>query len=138
MAAGDYNKFQCFIGDLGLKVHNLNADTLKVYLSNDPPVAATDTTKTNVVEISTGNGYTGPVDIVNTYSQTGGTGNLDTTDYVTITATGDVGPFQYCVIYNEDSASDSLVCWFDYGSPLTLHNGESFKIDFGAHLATFT
>ncbi len=32
------NKFQCFVGDLGLKLHNLNTDTLKVYLTNTAPV----------------------------------------------------------------------------------------------------
>jgi len=34
-----FNKFDCFVGDLGLKLHNLNTDTLKVYLTNVQPVA---------------------------------------------------------------------------------------------------
>lgn len=35
-----YNKFNQFVEDLGRKVHNLNADTLKIALSNSAPSAS--------------------------------------------------------------------------------------------------
>ena len=61
-----FNKFNCFVGDVGLQLHNLNTDTLKVMLTNTTPVA-TNTIKTNLTEISAGNGYTaGGVDTVST------------------------------------------------------------------------
>jgi len=131
-----YNKFQDFVEQLGLGTHNLNTDTLKVMLTNSAPVA-TNTVKTDITEISAGNGYTaGGDDITNTYTESGGTATLAATD-VTFTASGGtIGPFQYAVIYNDTAASDNLVCWFDYGSSITLNDTETFTVDFGASLAT--
>ena len=52
-----FNKFQSFVEAVAEKVHNLGSDTLKVMLSNVAPVA-TNTQKSNITEISAGNGYT--------------------------------------------------------------------------------
>jgi hypothetical protein len=59
---------------------------------------------------------------------------------LTLTATGSVGPFRYVVIYDDTptSPADPLVCWYDYGSSITLANGETFVIDFGANLFTLS
>ena len=126
-----FNKFQQFVEDLGLGVHNLNTGTLNVYLSNAAPSAAGDAVKADMAEISTGNGYTGPVDTQNTYAESGGTGTLTGTKVV-ITASGAVGPFQYVVLYNDtpSSPADPLIGWWDYGSALSLANGETFSIKF--------
>jgi hypothetical protein len=126
-----FNKFQQFVEDLGLGVHNLNTGTLNVYLSNAVPSAAADAVKTDLAEISTGNGYTGPVDTQNTFAETGGTATLTGTKVV-VTASGAVGPFQYVAIYNDTptSPADPLIGWWDYGSALTLQNGETFSIKF--------
>lgn len=136
-----FNKFQQFAGDLGLGVHNLNADTLRVYLSNATPDAAADAVRADLAEISAGNGYTaGGPDITNTYSETDGTGTLAGTD-VTITASGgSIGPFRYVVLYNDTptSPSDPLIGWWDYGSSITLAAGESLTVDFGASILTVT
>lgn len=129
-------KFQDFVEALGLGEHNLNTGTFKVYLSNTAPNVATNADKADLAEITNENGYTAPVDIQNTYSETGGTGTMVATD-VTITASGGtVGPFRYAVIYNDDHATDGLMGYYDYGSAVTLQNGESFTVDFGASLAT--
>jgi hypothetical protein len=126
-----FNKFQQFVEDLGLGVHNLNTGTLNVYLSNAAPSASADAVKTDLAEISTGNGYTGPVDTQNTFAETGGTATLTGTKVV-VTASGAVGPFQYVAIYNDTptSPADPLIGWWDYGSALTLQNGETFSIKF--------
>lgn len=131
-----YVKFQDFIESLGLEEHNLNTDTLKVYLSNTAPDVAADADKADLAEIANENGYTAPVDITNVWSEAAGTGTLAATD-VTITASGGtVGPFRYAVIYNDDHPNDGLVCYWDYGSSITLQDGESFKVDFGASMFT--
>src|SRR5512146_3146576 len=131
-----YNKFEDFVEQLGLAGHNLSTDTLKVYLSNAAPSASADAVKTDLAEITNENGYTAPVDIQNTWSESGGTATLGATDVVITASGGTVGPFQYAVIYNDTNASDALVCWFDYGSAITLQAGETFTVDFGASLAT--
>lgn len=135
-----YVKFQQFVEDLGTGVHDLNADTIKVMLTNSAPNAATHAVKADLTEISAGNGYTaGGFDIQNTYSQTSGTGSLAAVD-VTITASGgSIGPFRYAVWYNDTptSPADPLIGYADYGSSITLADGEDLLVDFPATLATF-
>lgn len=131
-----YNKFEGFVGYLGLAAVNLNTDTFKVYLSNATPSASADDVKADLAEISGGNGYTsGGADIQNTYSESGGTGTMAATD-VTWTASGAVGPFRYVVNYDDTHASDVLCNWWDYGASISLANGESFTVDFGASVLT--
>lgn len=134
-----YNKFYQFVEDLGKGVHQLHAagHTLKVYLSNAAPSASADAVKTDMAEITNQNGYTAPVDIQNDLSRSSGTVSVTAVDVV-ITASGAVGPFQYVVIYNDTptSPADPLICWFDYGSALTLASGETFTVDFGSSLFT--
>jgi hypothetical protein len=134
-----FNKFEDFVFQLGKGVHQLHAagHQLEVYLSNAVPSASLDTVKADLAEISTGNGYTGPQDIQNDYTETTGTGTLTGVDVV-INATGAVGPFQYVVLQNTTPASplDPLIGWWDHGSSVTLANGESYTVDFGASVAT--
>lgn len=134
-----YNKFQGFVGYLGLAAVNLNTDLISAYLSNAVPSASLDDVKADLAEITNENGYTAPEDTTNLYSETAGTGTLTGTD-ITITASGGtVGAFQYVVLYDDTVSSpvvDPLMCWYDYGSALTLQDGESFTIDFGASIFT--
>lgn len=129
-----YNKFQQFVQDLAEKVHNLSSDTLKVYLSNATPSASADAIKTDLAEITNQNGYTAPVDTQNTGAETSGTYTLTGTKVVITAAGGTVGPFQYVVLYNDTptSPADPLVGWWDYGSALTLNDGETFTIKFNS------
>ena len=124
-------KFNTFVEALGRKVHNLNADTLKVVLTNTAPTASTDDQLADITQISNGNGYTtgGAAAASNAYSQTSGTGKLTANDVV-FTATGSVGPFRYAVLYNDTAAGDELIGYWDYGSSITLANGETFTVDF--------
>lgn len=137
-----FNKFQQFAEDSFNAVHDFRAagHTLNVYLSNATPDAAADAVKTDLAEISTGNGYTGPEDIQNDYSESGGTGTLTGTDVVITASGGSIGPFRYVVLYNDTptSPADPLIGWWDYGSSITLSDGESFTIDFGASILTIS
>jgi hypothetical protein len=51
-----------------------------------------------------------------------------------MTATGAVGPFRYVVLYNETAPSDELICWYDYGSEITLAEDDTLTLDFGTEL----
>lgn len=135
-----YNKFEQFVEDLGNGVHNLDADDIKIYLSNATPSASADAIKTDLAEITNENGYTAPVDIEATYSQTSGTGTLGGTDKTITASGGTVGPFRYVVLFNDTPSSpvDPLIGWWDYGSSITLGDGESFTVDFGASIITIT
>jgi hypothetical protein len=126
------NKFNPFVEALAEKVHNLGSDTLKVMLSNTAP-SANNSVKADITEIAAGNGYTagGSVASATSSSQTGGVYKLVLADVV-FTATGAVGPFRYVVLYNDTTASKDLIAWSDYGSSITLANGETFTVDFSA------
>ena len=127
-----FNKFNSFVEALAEKVHNLGSDTLKVMLTNTAPVA-TNSIKTNITEISAGNGYTagGNTTSVTSSAQTSGTYKLVLGDPTTWTASGgSIGPFRYAVLYNDTATNKELIGWWDYGSSITLASGESFAVDF--------
>lgn len=128
-----FNKFQIFVQDVGQKVHNLNSDTLKIMLSNTAP-AATDTVNGNETEISAGNGYVagGATVASNAYTESSGTATLVGNAVSWTASGGSIGPFRYAILYNNTAGADSthrpLIGWWDYGSSLTLNNGDSFKV----------
>jgi len=134
-----YNKFEGFVGYLGLAAVNCNTDTFRVYLSNATPSASLDDIKTDLAEIAGGSGYTANgADVQNLYSETGGTGTLTGTDITWTASAGTIGPFRYAVMYDDTHVNDILICWWDYGSAITLADGESFTVDFGASVFTIT
>lgn len=128
-----FNKFDAFVENLAEKVHNLGADTLKVMLTNAAPIAS-NTIKANLTEISAGNGYTagGATLTVTSSAQVAGAYKLVANDVVITAAGGAIGPFRYVALYNDTptSPADPLIGWFDYGSAITLADGESLTIDF--------
>ena len=132
-----FNKFEDFVEQLGLQSHQLSTDTIKVMLTNVVPVA-TNTQLSDLTEISAGNGYTaGGADSTNTWSEASGTATAGATDVTWTASGGTIGPFRYAVIYNDTHASDLLIGWWDYGSAVTLADGESFTVDW-TNLFTLT
>lgn len=133
VAIAAYNKFQDFVEQLGLAVHNLNTATLSVYLSNATPSASLDAVRADLAEIANGNGYTtGGIDTQNTWAEAAGTGTLTGTKAVWTAAGGSMAAFQYVVLFNDTAASDPLIAWWDYGSALTLLVGETFTVKFNS------
>ena len=136
-----YQKFDQFVEDLAKKVHNLNSDTLKVMLTNTAPSAA-NTVLANITEITPGNGYSagGSAATFVSGAQSSGTYKLVLND-VTFTASGgSIGPFRYAVLYNDTptSPADPLIAWWDYGTSLTLTNGNSFTVNLDQSAGVFT
>ena len=128
-------KFETFSENLAEGVHNLDTGTIKIALSNTAPNAATNTVFANITEISAGNGYTaGGADTQNATSRSGGTTTVTAVDVVWTASGGSIGPFRYVVAYNDTptSPADPLIEYWDYGSSITLADGETFTADFGA------
>lgn len=132
-----FNKFNDFAEQIGLKKIDLNADTLKVYLTNATPVAS-NTIFGTPADIAAGNGYTaGGADAQNVWSESpAGTGQLVCTDVVWTASGGTIGPFRYAVLYDDTSVAKHLIGWWDYGSAITLQIGETFTVDFAATTLT--
>lgn len=125
-----YNKFQKFVEDVAEKVHNLGADTLTVALcaAANAPVA-TNNVLADLTQISYTNLSSRALTIA-TSAHTTGTYKLVINDLTLTASGGAVAAFRYIVIYNDTAASDQLICWFDYGSALTLADGETLTLDF--------
>lgn len=123
-----FTKFQPFVEKLAEKAHNLGSDQLKIALTNSAPSAAngvlTDITEITYTNLSTRNITT------SSSAQTSGTYKLVLTDLVLTSSGGTTGPFRYVVIYNDTATNDELIAYYDYGSSITLQDGDTFTIDF--------
>lgn len=133
-----YNKINQFVQDLAHKVHNLSSDQCVVALcaAANAPVA-TNTVLANLTQISYTNLSSRNL-TVTTSAHSSGTFTQLFADLVLSASGGAVATFRYVVIYNDTptSPADPLICWYDYGSNLTLASGESLTIDFTT--STFT
>lgn len=126
-----YNKINAFVEHIAEKVHNLGADTLTLALTTNAevPVASTDAVIADINQISYTN-LSARALTITTSAQTSGTYKLVMADLV-LTASGAVATFRHVVTYNDTptSPADPLICWHDYGSDVTLANGETFTWD---------
>ena len=126
-----YNKFQSWV-EYEAEAVNAGTDQFVVALcaTANAPIATNallgDLTQISYTNLSTRNLTTAAS------SQTAGTYKLDFNDLVLTASGGAVAAFQYVVIYDDTVASDPLVCWFDYGSALTLADGETLTLTFNA------
>lgn len=126
-----FSKYNCFVEDVAEKKHDLGADVIKVALSNAAPNAATHATLADVSEIAAGNGYPagGNAAAANASLQSGGTYKLTRDDPAAFVAAGGViGPFRYAIMYNV-TGGNRLIGYYDYGSNVTLNDGETFTVD---------
>ncbi len=126
-------KFQQFVEDKNHGVHNLGSDTLKIMLTNTAPDPAADAVRADLTEIAAGNGYTagGVAMTTSSSGQTAGTYKLVLADGTITAAGGAIGPFRYAVLYNDTptSPADPLIGYWDYGSSITLADGEPLTLD---------
>jgi len=122
-----FNKFNSFVEAVAEKKHNLGSDQLVIALTASAPVATnailSELTQVSYTNLSSRNITT------STSAQTLGTYKLVCND-LTLTATGTVATFRYVVLYNDTATNDELIGWYDYGSNVSLVNGDSFQINF--------
>ena len=134
-----FTKVNDFVVNLA-NAMDMNADTFKVALSNTDPTSGTGVVTdgngvlANCTEISYTNLSARTLQNV-TSTQTGGTYKLSADDLVLTASGGSVAPFRYVVIYNDTptSPADPIVGYYDYGSSLTLNDGDTFTIDIGTN-----
>lgn len=133
-----YNKIADWAVNEG-EVADLDNDSFIVVLSNTapgsestPPTGDGDGVLANITQISYTNLSSRALTLASS-TQTGGTYTIDFNDLV-LTATGAVGPFQYVYIVDDTptSPADPVVCYFDYGSAVTLAEDETFTVQFNA------
>lgn len=134
-----FNKVNDFVKNA---VHNmdLESDQIVVALSNTAPGSETSNPTAdgngvlaNVTQVAYTNLSSRNVTTTSS-TQTGGTYKLVLAD-ITLTSTGgSTGPFRYVYIYNDTvtTPADPLIGYYDYGSSLTLNDGDSLTVDFSA------
>ena len=134
-----FNKVNDFVQNA---VHNmdLESDQIVVALSNTAPSSESNNPATdgngvlaNVTQIAYTNLSSRNVS-TSSSSQTGGTYKLVLADITLTSSGGSTGPFRYVYIYNDTVATpaDALIGYYDYGSSLTLNDGDSLTVDFSA------
>jgi hypothetical protein len=129
-----FNKFYCFVQDIANALHDMKTGTAqvyRVYLTNTAPNVA-NTVYNTPADLATANGYTAGGNSIGTITgaQTTGTFKfVGATDPSWTAAGGSIGPFQYAVLYNATSATKPLIGWWDYGTAITLTNGNTFTVD---------
>lgn len=133
-------KFDIFTQNVGRGVMNLNADGLKIALSNTAPNGSTNQVLADITQIGAGNGYSSGGTAVGgtAYSQSAGTASLTGSNVVFTASGGTIGPFRYAVLYDDTptSPADPLIQYWDYGSAVTLNDTETFTVVFGATILT--
>ncbi len=129
-----FNRFNVLTRDLVQGKHQFGTHTFKVMLTNTAPVA-TNAIKSDITEIAAGNGYTaGGQDISAAVTLSTAQAIVSGTDKTFTASGGTIGPFRYAVVYNatQTTPNNPLVCWWDYGSSITLNSGESWVVDFNS------
>jgi len=129
-----YNKFQDFSEQLVRGVHDWDAHTFKIALTNTAPTATQTTWNiTDHPAPAAANGYTaGGTATTIAISETTGTTTVTGTQVVFTAAGGNLGPFRYAILYNDTATSpaDALIAYWDYASSITLADTETFTVKF--------
>lgn len=127
-----FNSFKRYLTDGTI---DLDSHTFKAVLAGSPPAVTSNTILANMTQIANGNGYTiGGLALTSViWAETGvGTGifQFTSSDLQWTAAGGSIGPFRYVVVYDDTPTSpvDPLVGYWDYGSDLSVPNGNAFRV----------
>ena len=118
-------------------------DSFVIYLSDNAPIDATDSPKTDIPNITEQNGYTETALTTSWVEQSAGNGIFvlrHTADIVWTASGGSFGPFRYAVVYNDTITTplDLLCGYWDNGSSITITVGNSFTVDLNATFDIFS
>lgn len=118
---------------------DLDTHAFRAVLSNTGPNLGTNTVKADITEIGAGNGYVAlGVSLASVSWQETGAGTAiwqwTAADWSWTAAGGSIAAFRYVIVYDDtpSSPADPLVGVLDYGSALTLTDGNTFTVDVGA------
>jgi len=127
----DFIKFYGFCEAVHEKKHDLSADSFKLLLSNTAP-SLSNTQKSDITEISAGNGYSaGGISLtVTSSSSSSGLYTWIVADATLTASGGSINPWRYAVLYNDTSTNDLLVGYLDYTYSVTIASGQSIVFDF--------
>lgn len=121
-----------FTKDLIDGLHDFDAHTFRVAMSNAAPNAA-HAVLASITQIANGNGYTtGGSTTACTTSTLAGVAKCAFIDVVYTSASAGMAAARSAHLYNDTSASDSVIQSYDYGSSFTLLVGETVTVDFDA------
>jgi len=113
-------------------------DTVKILIASDAPVVATDDEVADVTQV-TGTGYTsGGEDTQNNSTRSGGTVTGTAVDVVWTGGAGGFTAGRYLIQFDDTISGDPLQNYWDYGANFTVAVGETFTVDYGASVYTFT
>ena len=139
MPASTFALFDEFGSELGLKAHQLETDSLAIYLTNTAVVKATDTTRAAHTVLTADGSAQKTFAGTQSFTETGaGTGVWRLTlpaDQVW-TASGAGFTARYMVLDN--TTANKLIGFWDYGSSQAVAAGETLTLDLDANLAVFT
>lgn len=131
MPADTLNLFDDFLDAEAEGLHTLATDALKVALcaTANAPDSANHAELADLTTVALTNLVSDAL-AGNVSSQSAGTYKLLLNDLTLTASGGSVGPFQYIVIYNDTATNKNLIGWLDYGSAITLADGETLLLDF--------
>lgn len=123
-----FTKINSFVEYLAEKRMNLGSDQLVIALTNTVHTSTwdelADLTQVSYTNLSTRNITT------SSSAQTSGTYKLVLADLTLTSSGGTTGPFRYVYVYDDTATNDDLIAYYDYGSSITLNDGDSLTINF--------
>jgi hypothetical protein len=135
MPSSAYNKFHDFAEQVLKAKHDFSSHTFKLALTNTAPLAS-NTVLADIAEIAATGGYAAGGYVLDTVivTEAGGSAKVTVADETITAAGGSIGPFRYAILYNDSTTAPlkALVAYYDYGSSITLGDGESIDVDLDA------
>lgn len=124
-------RFHSFTKALAEKKHDLTSDSLKIVLTLERPKVEIDQIRADLKELAPGNGYPeGGLALKSQHRTEAGKYELWAGPLYLKAEDGDIGPFQFVVLYNASAAGQELLGFWDYGEPATVLVDEVFPLKF--------